>query len=294
MSIADTFIQNPDLFAFVAALFGLMVGSFLNVVIHRLPIMLENDWRSQCNTFLEIKGQDEVKDESPYNLAVPRSRCPKCNHLITALENIPVISYLFLRGKCRHCGFRISVRYPLVEILTAVLSFFVANHFGYGWQSFGALIFTWALISLSFIDIDKQLLPDNITLPLMWLGLLFSLAGVFVDSHSSIIGAVTGYLVLWSVYWLFKKATGKEGMGYGDFKLLAALGAWLGWQDIPLVIILSSSVGAILGILMILFKYLERNNPIPFGPYLAVAGWVALIWGDQIIQEYSRWMGNPF
>lgn len=284
---------TPWAFALFAGVFGLLIGSFLNVVIYRLPLMMECDWRSQCTELLEISAGPA----SPrFDLIAPRSRCPKCNHAITALENIPVISYLFLRGKCSACGTRISPRYPWVEILTGVLSAIVAGHFGFGWMAAAALLLTWALIALSFIDLDHQLLPDSITLPLLWAGLALSLVTLdgntlFANSHDAIIGAIAGYLSLWSVYKLFKLLTGKEGMGYGDFKLLAMLGAWLGWQALPVIILLSSLVGATLGITMILLRGRDHNLPIPFGPYLAIAGWIALLWGNNISQAYLNFVG---
>ncbi|MCL5669178.1 MAG: A24 family peptidase, partial [Gammaproteobacteria bacterium] len=269
----DTLRASPWLFVLSAGVLGLAVGSFLNVVIYRLPRMMQRDWRAQCRQLLELP--DERAE--PFNLVVPRSRCPKCGHVITALENIPLLSYLALKGKCSACAAPISLRYPAVELLTAILSAAVAAHFGFAWLSAAALMLTWALIALTFIDLEHQLLPDSITLPLLWSGLLLSLTGMFVGSRSAIIGAAAGYLALWAVYWLFKLATGKEGMGQGDFKLLAVLGAWLGWQALPVVILLSSLVGALVGISMVLFLGRDKNIPIPFGPYLAAAGWLALI-----------------
>ena len=275
------------MFTTLAALLGLFIGSFLNVVIHRLPRMMEREWEAQA---AEIRGESPTTSSTErYNLATPRSRCPHCGHLITALENIPVVSYLFLRGRCAHCSAPISRRYPVVEFLTALLSGFTAWHFGFGLAALGALIFVWVMIALAFIDLDTQLLPDQLTLPLVWLGLAFNLGGEFTSLSSAVIGAMAGYLALWSVYWLFKLATGKEGMGYGDFKLLAAIGAWLGWQVLPLTILLSSLVGAIVGISLIVFASHRRNVPIPFGPYLAAAGVIALFWGDSITSAY---LGN--
>lgn len=268
--------------ALLACLFGLCVGSFLNVVIHRLPKMMEREWHAQC---AELHG--EVAEElPPLNLSKPRSRCPDCGHQISALENIPIFSYLFLRGRCSSCGKSISLRYPLIELLSGTLAVYAAWHFGFGWSAFGALIMVWSLIALAAIDFDTQLLPDAITLPLLWLGLAFNLNGAMTDLPSSVLGAIVGYLSLWSVFWLFKLATGKEGMGYGDFKLLAALGAWLGWQMLPVIILLSSIVGAIVGIALIAFARHGRNNPIPFGPYLAAAGIIALFWGPQLTRTY--------
>ena len=266
----------------LAGLLGLCIGSFLNVVIHRLPIMMEREWQTQC---AELRA--EIQEEQPaLNLSKPRSRCPDCGHQITALENIPVFSYLFLRGRCSACGKGISFRYPLIELLTGALSAYAAWHFGFGWPALGALIIIWSLVALAAIDFDTQLLPDAITLPLLWAGLAFNLSATMTDLPSSVIGAMVGYLALWSVFWLFKLATGKEGMGYGDFKLLAALGAWLGWQMLPVIILLSSIVGAFVGIGLIVFARHGRNNPIPFGPYLAAAGIIALFWGPQLTRTY--------
>ncbi|WP_068808174.1 prepilin peptidase [Thauera phenolivorans] len=275
-------LRDPLAFTVLASLLGLFVGSFLNVVIHRLPRMMEREWHAQA---AELRG--EPLPEAPrFNLATPRSRCPHCGHVITALENIPVVSYLVLRGRCRHCSAPIGRRYPVVELLTAALSGYAAWHFGFGLAAAGALLFIWAVVALTFIDLDTQLLPDDLTLPLLWLGLLFNLGATFTDLPSAVIGAVAGYLALWSVFWLFKLATGKEGMGYGDFKLLAAIGAWLGWQMLPLTILLSSLVGAVTGIALIVLGRHGRNVPIPFGPYLAAAGIIALFWGEWITSRY--------
>ena len=270
--------------AVAAGLLGLCVGSFLNVVIHRLPKMMEQDWQAQC---AELRGESPPDQGEALSLAKPRSRCPNCGHQITPLENIPLVSYLLiLKGKCSGCGTRISPRYPITELLTGLLSAFAAWHFGPTIQTVGALALLWALIALSAIDLDTQLLPDSITLPLLWLGLAFNLWTTFADLPTAVIGAMAGYLSLWSVFWLFKLATGKEGMGYGDFKLLAALGAWLGWQMLPAIIILSSVVGAVVGIALIVAARHGRNVPIPFGPYLAAAGVIALFWGQRITQGY--------
>ena len=277
---------DPTIFALSCGVLGMLVGSFLNVVIHRLPKMMEHDWQGQC---AELRGE-ELPDGEPLSLARPRSRCPDCGHLITALENIPIVSWLFLRGKCSACRKPISVRYPIVEGLTGLLSAFAAAHFGFGWIAAGSILLIWCLIALTFIDLDTQLLPDSITLPLLWVGLLLNVSGTFTDLQSAVIGAVVGYLSLWSVYWGFKIATGKEGMGYGDFKLLAALGAWLGWQVLPLTILLSSLVGAVVGIALIALAKRGRNVPIPFGPYLASAGILALFWGKELTQSYLRLM----
>ena len=275
--------------AAIAGLLGLCVGSFLNVVIHRLPKMMEREWLGQC---AELRGEVVPASPEPLSLAKPRSRCPDCGHQISALENIPLLSYLLiLKGKCAGCGSQISPRYPIVEALTGLLSAYVAWHFGPTLQAVGALLLLWALISLSVIDLDTQLLPDSITLPLLWLGLLFNLWGAFTDLPSAVVGAMVGYLALWTVFWLFKLATGKEGMGYGDFKLLAALGAWLGWQMLPAIILLSSVVGAAVGITLIIATRHGRNVPIPFGPYLAAAGVIALFWGAQITNTYLGMIG---
>lgn len=276
------FLQQPLAFGVVAAVLGLFVGSFLNVVIHRLPRMMEREWQAQA---AELRGEAAPPQER-FNLATPRSRCPHCGHLITAVENIPVVSYLILRGRCRHCSAPISGRYPVVELLSAALSGYAAWHLGFGLAALGALFFLWTMIALAFIDLDTQLLPDDLTLPLLWGGLLFNLAGTYTDLSSAVIGAMAGYLALWSVYWLFKLLTGKEGMGYGDFKLLAAIGAWLGWQVLPLTILLSSLVGAAVGIALIVLARHGRNVPIPFGPYLAAAGVIALFWGEAITRHY--------
>ena len=288
MTLVDFLASSPAWLAAVTGLLGLLVGSFLNVVAHRLPLMMERSWREQCHELLETQAEDE---EEQVSLLRPRSRCPHCGHVIAALENIPLLSYLALRGRCRGCGGHISLRYPIVELSTAVLSAVLAWHFGWGWQLAGALLFTWTLIPLGLIDFDHQLLPDSLTLPLLWAGLLASLWGLFVDSHQAIIGAVAGYLLLWSVYHLFRLLTGKEGMGYGDFKLLAACGAWMGWKMLPVIILLSSFVGAVMGITLILVRGRDRNIPIPFGPYLAAAGWIALLWGQDIVEGYLRFAG---
>ncbi|MDP2029270.1 MAG: A24 family peptidase [Thiobacillus sp.] len=273
---------EPALFAGLVFLFSLLVGSFLNVVIHRLPRMMETEWHAQC---AELRG-DTPEVSTPYNLAVPRSACPHCGHQITALENIPLLSWLWLRGRCSSCAASISARYPLVELLTALLSAAAAWKWGVSVQTAGALLLTWTLVALAFIDFDTTLLPDSLTQPLLWLGLLFNLSGTFTHLPDAVIGAMAGYLVLWSVYWLFKLATGKDGMGYGDFKLLAAIGAWLGWQMLPVTLLLSSVVGAAIGIAMIVLVKHDRRVPIPFGPYLAGGGLVALFFGTDLTQAY--------
>lgn len=287
MAVVDLLQTNLLAFVAVAALTGLMVGSFLNVAIYRLPIMMERDWQRHCS---ELNGT-ATNVEEVFNLFRPRSRCPQCGHRISVAENIPVISYLLQRGCCSNCNASISVRYPIVELLTATSSAYVAWHFGFGWESASALVITWSLITLTYIDLDHQLLPDSITLPMLWLGLLASLLPVFADAHSSIVGAAAGYLSLWSVYQLFRIATGKEGMGFGDFKLLGMLGAWMGWQALPVIILMSSLVGAAVGISLIALKRHERTNPIPFGPYLAAAGWITLLWGEDITGFYLRITG---
>ena len=284
MSLLDALQAHPAFFVTAVTAMSLAIGSFLNVVIHRLPKMLERQWRDEL---AELNGQ-EVAVLPRYNLVVPRSACPACGHAISALENIPVVSYLALRGKCAGCRARISPRYPLVEVLTGALSGFIAWRYGYTWQTLAALVFVWAMIALAFIDLDTFFLPDDITLPLVWAGLLANMAGVFVDLQSAVIGAIAGYLALWLVFWGYKLATGKDGMGYGDFKLLAAIGAWLGWKMLPVVILLSSLVGAIVGISLIVFARHGRNVPIPFGPYLVLGGLIALFWGDQLLEYYLQ------
>lgn len=268
----------------VFTVLGLLVGSFLNVVIYRTPVILERDWKDQAREILGIET-DAVQADT-FNLVVPRSRCRQCNALIRAWQNIPVLSYIMLRGRCAKCAAPISVRYPLIELLTGILTGFLAWKFGASWELVGAVIFTWALLALTFIDFDHQLLPDDITLGLLWLGLVFSLGTVFVSPRDAIIGAISGYLSLWLIFHIFRLVTGKEGMGYGDFKLFAALGAWLGWQMLPLVILLSSATGAILGSALIALRGRDRAQPIPFGPFLAIAGLIAFLWGDAILGWY--------
>jgi len=279
-------------------IFGLLVGSFLNVVIFRYPIMMFREWEEMAKEILNDRGfkvsaPDKPFDKQPkqFNLVVPRSACPKCDHKITSLENIPVISYLILRGKCRDCKNPISIRYPLVELLTGVCFALAANHFGFGWPLVATLLITAYFVAMSFIDIDHQILPDTMTLPLVWLALFFSFETLFVSLQDAVIGAVVGYLILWSIYWLFKLLTGKEGMGYGDFKLLAVIGALVGWQQIGLVVILSAGVGAIIGGLLLAIQGKGKETKIPFGPYLAVAGWITLLWGDVIIAKYMNFAG---
>jgi leader peptidase (prepilin peptidase) / N-methyltransferase len=277
-------LTHPAVFAWFGFGIGLCVGSFLNVVIHRLPKIMQRDWEVQC---AELRGEKPAEQE-PFNLALPRSRCPACAHPITALQNIPIASYVALGGKCAACGARISLRYPLIEALSGLAGAYAAWHFGFGPGAFAAMAFCWCMIALAFIDFDTQLLPDSITLPLVWAGLLLNLSGTFADLGAAVTGATAGYLSLWSVYWGFRIVTGKEGMGFGDFKLLAAIGAWLGWQMLPLVVLASSLVGAVTGIALIVVAKHGRNVPIPFGPYLAVAGTVALFWGKPLTYAYLK------
>jgi leader peptidase (prepilin peptidase)/N-methyltransferase len=282
--------HSPPLLAGAAILFGLCIGSFLNVVIYRLPKMLEREWRSQCEDFLggATTGHPDTNATRlpKYNLLVPRSACPACGHKITALENVPLASYLVLKGRCSSCKAKIGIRYPLVELLAGLLSGYVAWRFGASQAALSALLFCWALIALTFIDADTQLLPDTITLPLLWFGLMVNTGNTFTDLGSAVWGAVLGYLVLWLVYWLFRIVTGKEGLGYGDFKLLAALGAWMGWQMLPLIILLSATVGAVIGLAGIMIAGREKGARIPFGPYLAAAGFAALLWGKSLNEWY--------
>ena len=269
---------------------GLLVGSFLNVVIYRLPVMMEREWKSECKLILDPDSPDEEPAE-PFNLAFPNSHCPNCDAPIRAWQNIPVISYELLRGQCANCKVSISARYPIIEAVTALMSAVIAWQIGASLEMLAALFFTWSLIALTMIDADHKLLPDQITLPLLWAGLLLNSFSLFVPLYDAVWGAIGGYLSLWSVYWLFKILTGKDGMGYGDFKLLAALGAWLGWQSLLVIILLSSLVGAIVGSIILLANKQGRNTAIPFGPYLAAAGWIAFLWGDQIIDAYLRFSG---
>ncbi len=288
MSWTESLDLDPGLGYALSLLVGLTIGSFLNVVIWRLPRILDAGWRREC---AELLGFAAEQPTPALSLAYPPSSCPHCGHRLRIHENIPILSYLLLRGRCSACSAPIGWRYPLVEGLTALLSLMVVSEFGLSWQGAAALILTWALIALAFIDLDTQLLPDAITLPLLWLGLVLSLFGVLTDSHSAIIGAVAGYLSLWTAFQLFRLATGKEGMGYGDFKLLAMLGAWLGWQYLPQIILLAAVVGAFSGTLLILTRRHELARPLPFGPYLAAAGWVSLLWGDAINGAYLRLSG---
>ena len=289
------FTQSPALFVTACFVLALLIGSFLNVVIYRLPIMMERDWRAQCEEIAETPAADFPTGR--FDLVAPRSRCPDCGHQISALQNIPVVSYLLLGGKCGNCEAPISRRYPFIELLTAVLTGIVAWRFGFGWEAMAAIGLTWTLIAISVIDLNHLIIPDSISLPLVWAGLFLSLFHdtvgaeiLFIDPQTAIVGGLAGYLSLWSIYHLFRLLTGKEGMGYGDFKLLASLGAWLGWQMLPLIILLSALVGATIGITLIIFKRQNRSVPIPFGPYLAAAGWIAMLYGPQIIDGYLDYM----
>jgi leader peptidase (prepilin peptidase) / N-methyltransferase len=297
MSVIDLLGVSPGFFIGTCTVFGLLIGSFLNVVIYRVPVMLERQWREQC---MEMAASDPpgttadaAKATEPFNLVVPRSACPACKAPITAMQNIPVLSYLFLRGRCAGCGVRISPRYPAIEMLTGALSAAIAWKFGFGWPAVAALVLTWFLIALTFIDVDHQLLPDSLTLPLVWIGLALSLwaplgpgAPIPMDPRSSIIGAIAGYVSLWSVYHLFRLLTGKEGMGYGDFKLFAALGAWLGWKMLLPIILIAAAVGAVVGIGILALRGQNRSTPIAFGPFLAAAGWLMLMFGQQLVTGY--------
>jgi len=288
MSLLDLLASSPLAFVLCTLVLGLLVGSFLNVVVYRLPKMMLRDWKAQAREVLELPAEPQTET---FNLILPHSRCPHCAHKIRAWENLPVVSYLFLGGKCSSCKAPISKRYPLVELACGLISAFVAWHFGFGWQAGAVLLLSWGLLSMSLIDADHQLLPDAIVLPLLWLGLIVNAFGLFTSLTDALWGAVFGYLVLWCVFWLFKLITGKEGMGYGDFKLLAMLGAWGGWQILPLTILLSSIVGAVLGLILLRLRNVETSTPIPFGPYLAIAGWIALLWGDQITTSYLQIAG---
>ncbi|MFZ5959005.1 prepilin peptidase [Pseudomonas knackmussii] len=288
MTIFNFLASHALAFVLCATLLGLLVGSFLNVVIHRLPKMLQLEWEQQARDTLALPHPEK---RETYNLILPNSHCPHCDHEIRPWENIPVVSYLALRGKCSSCKAPISARYPLIELATALLSGFVAWHFGFTWQAGAMLLLSWGLLAMSMIDVDHQLLPDALVLPLLWLGLIVNAFGLFTSLSDALWGAVFGYLSLWTVFWVFKLVTGKEGMGYGDFKLLAMLGAWGGWQVLPLTILLSSLVGAVLGVIMLRLRNAESGTPIPFGPYLAIAGWIALLWGDQITTSYLQFAG---
>lgn len=288
MSLADYLASQPLAFALGALLLGLLVGSFINVLVYRLPLMLQRDWQVQAREVLALPAEPAGP---AFNLLTPNSRCPHCGHAIRPWENIPVLSWLFLRGKCARCKTSISARYPMTELACGLLSAFIAWKFGVGWACAAMLLLTWGLLAMSLIDADHQLLPDALVLPLLWVGLIANAFGLFTTLEDALWGAVSGYLSLWSVYWLFKLLTGKEGMGYGDFKLLAMLGAWGGWQTLPLTILLSSLVGAVLGLILLKARGAAHGSTIPFGPYLAIAGWIALIWGDAITQGYLHFAG---
>ncbi len=288
----ELFAQSAPLFIAVVFTFALVIGSFLNVVIHRLPIIMERDWREQADELTNTPSELDLP-EGRFDLVMPRSRCPSCGAPITAWQNVPVISYLLLRGRCANCRQSISARYPLVELMTAILAATCAWHFGVSWEALMAIVLTLTLVPISMIDADTQLIPDSIVLPLLWLGLAMSLFHPMADSDTlfiapthAIVGAMAGYLSLWSIYWLFKLITGKEGMGYGDFKLLAALGAWLGWQQLPIIIMMSAVVGMVINVTLIVARGKDRNMPIPFGPYLATAGWITMLWGETIRNTY--------
>ena len=286
MEILDLLASNTKLFVACSSLLGLFIGSFLNVVIVRLPIMLERGWKTECHQLLELTGDDQAPT-GKYNLLVPRSHCPQCKAPISSFENIPVISYLLKKGKCQHCGYSISIQYPLIEIITALLTGYVAFRFGFTLQSAAAIVLVWGLITLTVIDFKTTLLPDNITLPLLWLGIVTNYFELFCSLEDSVLGAVFGYMSLWIVFQIFKIITGKEGMGFGDFKLLALLGAWLGWQFLIPIILISSVVGSIIGITLLLTKVLKRDIPIPFGPYLALAGIICLFWGETVKSTFN-------
>ena len=280
--------ESPTTFISFIFVLSLIVGSFLNVVIYRLPVMMDRSVKDFCQVYLN--PDDEPEPQPAFNLVKPDSTCPHCNHLIRWWENIPVLSWLFLRGKCSNCKQPVSVRYPFVELLTGLLSAWVAWHFGYGPEAFTGVLLCWLLITLTFIDFDTMQLPDELTLPLVWIGLLINTASTFVSPVDAIIGASAGYLILWSIYWAFKLLTGKEGFGYGDFKLLAALGAWFGWQQLPIIILLSSVVGAIIGIFLMFYKHQGKSIAFPFGPYLAIAGFIAMLYGEWIVEQYLKYL----
>lgn len=288
MDILNFWANNLAVFAVCVGFVGLLIGSFLNVVIYRLPKMLMRDWRMQAREVLDLPEQ---ADTEPFNLILPNSSCPHCGHEIKPWENIPLVSWLLLRGKCSGCKEAISIRYPLVELACGLFSAVIAWQFGVSWDALAMLVLTWGLLSMSLIDADHQILPDVLVLPLLWLGLILNSLGFFTSLSDALWGAVIGYMSLWSIFWLFKLITGKEGMGYGDFKLLALIGAWGGWQVLPLTILLSSVLGAVIGIIILRLQRNGYNKPIPFGPYLAAAGWLALIWGEQITSRYLHIAG---
>ncbi|EUB73812.1 Prepilin peptidase [Pseudomonas sp. GM41(2012)] len=288
MPLNDIPTLQPLTFVIAAMLVGLLIGSFLNVVVWRLPKMLDREWREEAREVLGLPGETPLPT---FNLMLPHSQCPHCGHRIRAWENIPLLSYLFLRGRCSNCTAAISKRYPLTELACGLLSAFIAWHFGFGWQACMVLLLSWGLLTMSLIDAEHQLLPDVLVLPLIWLGLILNSFTLFVPLHDALWGAVVGYMALWSVFWLFKLITGKEGMGHGDFKLLAMFGAWGGWQILPLTILLSSMVGAVVGVILLRLRNAKTSTPIPFGPYLAIAGWIALLWGGQITGFYWQFVG---
>ena len=291
----DLFLTSPPLLLTGVFLFGLFIGSFLNVVILRTPSLLEYDWRCQCNELLALEnGRTVEAEERPPGIVRGRSKCPKCGHQISALENIPVLSYLFLKGRCSACKGRISARYPMIELVTGILFAITIWHFGPTIQGATALALTAFLVALTGIDADTQLLPDNFTLPLLWFGIAVNLFNVHASLPDAVLGAILGYMSLWLIYHVFRLLTGKEGMGYGDFKLLGALGAWLGWQMLPLIILFSSLVGAVVGITLMVVGKLDRDKPMPFGPFIAAAGWIAMIWGERILDAYQNYGGGTF
>ncbi|MGV8890696.1 MAG: prepilin peptidase [Pseudomonas sp.] len=288
MPLNDILTLYPLIFVIAAMLVGLLIGSFLNVVVWRLPKMLDREWRREARDVLGLPSETPLPT---FNLMLPHSQCPHCGHRIRAWENIPLLSYLFLRGRCSNCAAAISKRYPLTELACGLLSVLIAWHFGFGWQACMALVLSWGLLTMTLIDAEHQLLPDVLVLPLMWLGLIVNSFELFVSLHDALWGAVAGYMALWSVFWLFKLITGKDGIGHGDFKLLAMLGAWGGWQILPLTILLSSLVGAIIGVILLRLRNEKTSTPIPFGPFLAIAGWIALLWGGQITDFYWQFVG---
>jgi leader peptidase (prepilin peptidase) / N-methyltransferase len=290
MEIFSYLASDPNALIVVVGLLGLIIGSFLNVIIYRLPIMMQQEARLQCAELLNVPVSQSSQS---FNLIQPRSHCPHCGHQVTMLENIPLVSFIWQRGQCTACHQAISWRYPFIELLSASLAIILAWQFGFTWQLLGALTLTWILLALSMIDFDHQLLPDSLTLPGLWLGLGVNLFNLYTNIEASVIGAIAGYLFLWSIYWIFKLLTGKEGMGYGDFKLLALLGAWLGWQPLPSIILISSFLGALVGISLIIIRQHDKNVPIPFGPYLAFAGWIYLLWGEKLTQTYFTWLTYP-
>lgn len=290
MQLLAVLEQNPLFLILVVGIFSLLIGSFLNAAIHRIPIMLQREWDAECKAHMNADNPDYIPEtQERFNLFVPRSCCPTCGHQISAMENIPVLSYFALGGKCKGCKTRISKQYPIIEIATAAVSMFIAWKFGFGWPMLAMLLFAWTLITLGMIDANTMLLPDSLTLPLMWLGLLFNLNGMFVSLHSAVLGAIIGYMSLWSVFQLFRLVTGKDGMGFGDFKILAAIGAWGGWQILPFTIFASALLGAVVGIAMMKIQRRKDSHPIPYGPWLALAGLIGLIWRDDIVKGMAAY-----